>query len=127
MANGFKEGYFGIQVNSDKERRILFSIWSPFTTDDPKSIPDSLKIVLLNKGKNVYTGEFGNEGSGGQSYLRFNWKADVTYKFLTQIKPNGELAFIQLPAPTEQALQLLLPAIIANVMKRLVMRQRARL
>ncbi len=90
MANGFKEGYFGIQVNSATERRILFSIWSPFSTDDPKSIPDSLKIVLLNKGKKVYTGEFGNEGSGGQSYLRFNWKADVTYKFLTQVKPLGD-------------------------------------
>ena len=90
MANGFGEGYFGIQVNSDTERRILFSIWSPFTTDDPKAIPDSLKIVLLNKGKNVYTGEFGNEGSGGQSYLRFNWKADLTYRFLTQVKPVGD-------------------------------------
>ena len=88
MANGFKEGYFGIQVNSETERRILFSVWSPFTTDDPKSIPDSLKIVLLRKGKNVYTGEFGNEGSGGQSYLKFNWKADITYRFLTQVKPT---------------------------------------
>ena len=88
MANGFKEGYFGIQVNSETERRILFSVWSPFTTDDPKSIPDSLKIVLLRKGKNVHIGEFGNEGSGGQSYLKFNWKADITYKFLTQAKPT---------------------------------------
>jgi hypothetical protein len=38
MANGFAEGYFGIQVNSPVERRILFSVWSPFSTDDPKSI-----------------------------------------------------------------------------------------
>ena len=87
-SNGFGEGYFGIQVNSPKERRVLFSVWSPFTTDDPKSIPDSLKIVLLQKGKDVHIGEFGNEGAGGQSYLRFNWQPDVTYKFLTQIKPN---------------------------------------
>ncbi len=88
MANGFQEGYFGIQVNSATERRILFSVWSPFTTDDPKSIPDSLKIKLLAKGKNVHTGEFGNEGSGGQSYLVFNWKADLTYKFLTRARPT---------------------------------------
>lgn len=88
MANGFKEGYFGIQVNSETERRILFSVWSPFTTDDPKSIPDSLKIVLLRKGKNTHIGEFGNEGSGGQSYLKFNWKGDITYRFLTQVKPT---------------------------------------
>ncbi len=90
MSNGFGEGYFGIQVNSDSERRILFSVWSPFTTDDPKKIPDDMKIVLLGKGKNVHTGEFGNEGSGGQSYLVFNWQADVTYKFLTRVKPNTD-------------------------------------
>ncbi len=90
MSNGFKEGYFGIQVNSPTERRLLFSVWSPFTTDDPKAIPDSMKIILLRKGKNVHIGEFGDEGSGGQSYLVFNWQADVTYKFLTRIKPNND-------------------------------------
>ncbi|MCO4292410.1 DUF3472 domain-containing protein [Solitalea sp. MAHUQ-68] len=87
MANGFKEGYFGIQVNSPTERRVLFSVWSPFHTDDPKSIPDSMKIVLLKKGMNVRSGEFGNEGSGGQSYMRYNWEAGKTYKFLTHVKP----------------------------------------
>lgn len=90
MSNGFGEGYFGMQVNSDSERRILFSVWSPFTTDDPKSIPDDMKIVLLGKGKDVHTGEFGNEGSGGQSYLIFNWEAEVTYSFLTRIRPNSD-------------------------------------
>lgn len=89
MANGFREGYFGIQVNAETERRILFSVWSPFHTDDPSNIPDDQKIKLLKKGKDVYTGEFGNEGSGGQSYLRYNWKADVTYKFLLKGQPDG--------------------------------------
>ncbi len=89
MANGFKEGYFGIQVNSETERRILFSVWSPFKTDNPKSIPDSARVKLLAKGKDVYTGEFGNEGSGGQSYLKYFWKAGVTYAFLTCITPQG--------------------------------------
>ena len=90
MANGFGEGYFGIQNNSETERRILFSVWSPFVTDDPKSIPDDEKIVLLKKGENVKTGEFGNEGSGGQSYMKYNWKADTTYKFLLKGVPNGD-------------------------------------
>ena len=89
MANGFGEGYFGIQVNSDKERRVLFSVWSPFTTDDPNSIPESHKIKLLKKGNNVTTGEFGNEGSGGQSYLKYNWIAGTTYKFLLRGTPQG--------------------------------------
>src|SRR5690606_21222867 len=39
MANGFGEGYFGMQVNSDTERRVLFSVWSPFQTDNPADIP----------------------------------------------------------------------------------------
>lgn len=90
MANGFGEGYFGIQVNSETERRILFSIWSPFKTDDPKSIPDDQKIKLVKKGEGVTSGEFGNEGSGGQSYKVFNWKAETRYGFLTRVKPNGD-------------------------------------
>lgn len=90
MANGFAEGYFGIQVNSEKERRVLFSVWSPFVTDDPKSIPDSHKIKMLKKGKDVKTGEFGNEGSGGQSYLKYNWIAGNTYKFLLRGTPQKD-------------------------------------
>lgn len=90
MANGFAEGYFGMQVNSATERRILFSVWSPFTTDDPAKIPDNQKIRLLAKGENVHAGEFGNEGSGGQSYLKYNWKAGETYKFLLQGRPEGD-------------------------------------
>ncbi|WP_323026676.1 DUF3472 domain-containing protein [Gelidibacter japonicus] len=87
MANGFLDGYFGIQVNSETERRILFSVWSPFDTQDPKEIPDDHKIILLGKGDGVTTGEFGNEGSGGQSYKVYNWKADTTYKFLLKGVP----------------------------------------
>lgn len=90
MACGFGEGYFGMQVNSPTERRILFSVWSPFSTDDPKSIPQDQRISLLKKGEGVYTGEFGNEGSGGQSFLRYNWKAGETYKFLLKGEPDGD-------------------------------------
>ena len=89
MANGFAEGYFGIQVNSLSERRILFSVWSPFQTDNPKDIPEDQRIKMLDKGEDVYTGEFGNEGSGGQSYLRYMWITGNTYRFLTRIRPNG--------------------------------------
>jgi len=87
MANGFGEGYFGMQVNGPTERRILFSVWSPFHTDDPKQIPEDQKIILLKKGPDVQTGEFGNEGAGGQSFLRYPWKAGTTYKFLLHGRP----------------------------------------
>ncbi len=87
MANGFGEGYFGMQVNSKTERRILFSVWSPFKTDNPSSIPDDQRILLEKKGVGVTTNDFGNEGSGGQSYLRYNWQAGQTYGFLLHGQP----------------------------------------
>jgi hypothetical protein len=90
MANGFGEGYCGMQVNSAKERRILFSVWSPFHTDDPKSIPESERVVLLKKGKEVRAQAFGGEGSGGQSYLIYPWKAGTVYRFLLHGEPAGD-------------------------------------
>jgi len=90
MADGFGEGYFGMQVNSPTERHILFSVWSPFNTDDPNAIPDDQKIIMLKKGEKVHTGEFGNEGAGGQSYLNYMWHARQTYKFLVHAKPDGK-------------------------------------
>ncbi len=90
MAIGFSEGYFGIQVNGPEERRVLFSIWSPFKTDNPRDIPADQRIEALAKGGGVHLGEFGNEGSGGQSYLVYPWKSDRTYRFLTEVTPDGE-------------------------------------
>ncbi|MDP1563396.1 MAG: DUF3472 domain-containing protein, partial [Pirellulaceae bacterium] len=90
MANGFGEGYFGFQVNSATERRVLFSVWSPFQTDDPKSIPLEQRIEALDRGPEVTIGEFGNEGSGGQSFLVYPWQAGKTYRFLTRVVPDGK-------------------------------------
>ena len=89
MADGFTGGYFGMQVNSPTERHILFSIWSPYETNDPKNIPDSLKIHLLKKGNNVHAGEFGNEGSGGQSYMNYPWVAGKTYAFMLHAQADS--------------------------------------
>ncbi|MGC4013540.1 MAG: DUF3472 domain-containing protein [Luteolibacter sp.] len=90
MSNGFGEGYFGMQVNSDTERRVLFSVWSPFKTDRPGEIPEDQKITLLKKGEGVHGGEFGGEGSGGQSYWLYPWKAGNTYRFLNRVHPDGK-------------------------------------
>ncbi|HKK68678.1 MAG TPA: DUF3472 domain-containing protein [Bacteroidales bacterium] len=89
MANGFSHGYFGIQVNSETERRVLFSVWSPYSTDNPDDIPEDKRIVLLEKGEGVNVGEFGNEGSGGQSYKKFMWETGKTYGFLLKGVPYG--------------------------------------
>ncbi len=89
MAIGFKGGYFGIQTNSETERRILFSVWSPHVTDDPSAIPEDLRVVCLGKHERTHVGEFGGEGSGGQSYMKYNWKTGQTYRFLMHVKPQG--------------------------------------
>ena len=94
MANGFSGGYFGFQVNSADERRVLFSIWSPFKTNNPREIPEDQHVVALAKGPDVHIGEFGNEGSGGQSYLVYPWKAGTTYRFLTEVKPDTKGATV---------------------------------
>lgn len=89
MAIGFDCGYFGIQVNSPSERRILFSVWSPYSTDDPSEIPDELRVRLLGKGDGVVSNDFGGEGSGGQSYLRYQWQSGVPYRFALRSRPSG--------------------------------------
>ena len=90
MACGFGEGYFGIQNNSPHPRRVLFSVWSPYVTDNPSEIPDSLRVTLVKKGANVKTNDFGNEGSGGQSYMHYEWKPGERCRFLMGVKPDGQ-------------------------------------
>jgi hypothetical protein len=43
---------------------------------------------MLKKGLTVKTGEFGNEGSGGQSYMVFPWKTELSYAFLLGVRPD---------------------------------------
>lgn len=90
MADGFSHGYFGMQVNSENERRVLFSVWSPYDTEDPEDIPEDQRIELLEQGDHVHVGKFGNEGSGGQSYKNFMWKPETTYKFLLKGEPADD-------------------------------------
>lgn len=80
MSNGFNGGYFGIQVNSPTERRVLFSIWDA---------DNGAKTTLVRKGANVVDNAFGGEGTGGQSYLLYNWVAGNTYRFITRATPDG--------------------------------------
>lgn len=79
MVTGFSEGYAGIQVKSETERWIIFSVWDPAQG----------QTTLVRKGPNVTAGNFGGEGTGGQSYLVFPWVAGTTYKFLTKAQPDG--------------------------------------
>src|SRR5699024_6604038 len=90
MAIGFDEGNFGYQVYSETEQSVLVSVWCPYDTNNHKEVPKDQRIKLVKKGGGVHAGKFGNEGSGGQSYLQYHWEAGNTYKFLLHGKPNGD-------------------------------------
>ncbi|MGK5066359.1 DUF3472 domain-containing protein [Janthinobacterium sp. RT4P48] len=80
MANGFSQGYMGIQVKSPSERWILFSVWDA---------DNGAKTSLVSKGAGVVDNAFGGEGTGGQTYLSYNWAAGTTYRFITRARPDG--------------------------------------
>ncbi|MDB4572309.1 DUF3472 domain-containing protein [Akkermansiaceae bacterium] len=90
MANGFGQGYFGFQVKSPTERWVLFSVWSPFKTNNPNAIPEKDRVTTLAKGRDVRAQKFGGEGSGGQSFLKYPWQSGKTYRFLTRVQPNDD-------------------------------------
>ena len=90
MASGSRQSYFGIQVKSLVERWILFSVWSPYNTNNPGDVPADQQIQLLKSGEGVtIPPPFGGEGTGGQSYLIYPWKAGVKYSFLKSVEPDS--------------------------------------
>lgn len=82
MANGFGQGYFGFQVNSATQRKIIFSVWDPSNEADGKT-------TAVSSGTDVVVSGFGGEGTGGKSNWTYNWSTGTTYKFLTRIRPDG--------------------------------------
>jgi hypothetical protein len=95
MVDGFQGGYFGIQPSRDSGLvRVLFSVWSEHKTDNPNTIPDSLRVPCLSKGEGVTHQMFGGEGSGTQTfYTSPGWKTGSTYKCLANIYPSANIGF----------------------------------
>ncbi len=93
MACGFSRGYFGMQVNSAQERRIIFSIWDAAagqSAKDRSTVSKENQVELLAKGEGVDAGVFGNEGTGGHSHLIYPWKTGQAQRFVVTAKPDGE-------------------------------------
>lgn len=91
MACGWHRGYFGMQVNSPSERRIIFSVWDSGDEGiDRRKVKDENRVQLIAKGPDVYSGDFGNEGTGGHSHLKTMWKTGVPQQFLVTARPTDE-------------------------------------
>lgn len=88
MACGWHRGYFGMQVNSPTERRIIFSVWDSGNEGvNRDKVQAENRVRLVAKGEGVYAGDFGNEGTGGHSHLKFLWKTDERQRFYITAKP----------------------------------------
>lgn len=93
MACGFSRGYFGIQVNSSTERRVIFSVWDAGNEAvDRNKVADENKVQLVAKGEDVFADGFGNEGTGGHSHWIYNWQAGETYRFLVTVSTDSATA-----------------------------------
>lgn len=91
MACGWHRGYFGMQVNSPSERRIIFSVWdSGGEAVDRAKVAREDRVQLVAKGDGVFSGDFGNEGTGGHSHLKYPWKTGQTQRFLVTAQPADE-------------------------------------
>ena len=90
MLTGFREGYMGIQTHTQGPNTVLFSVWSPYQTDNPGSIPEDMRVLTLRKGEGVTAQDFGGEGSGGQSFMDSDWKPGQTLGTLVHVRPNGD-------------------------------------
>ena len=88
MATGWHRGYFGMQVNSPTERRIIFSVWDSGNEAISRDKVDAGdRVTLIAKGEGVYSGDFGNEGTGGHSHLKYMWKTGEKQRFVVTAKP----------------------------------------
>jgi hypothetical protein len=88
MACGWHRGYFGMQVNSPTERRIIFSVWDSGREGvNRDKVAASDRVTLLGKGRGVEVGDFGNEGTGGHSHLSYLWKTGQKQRFIVTAKP----------------------------------------
>jgi hypothetical protein len=90
MACGWHRGYFGMQVNSKTERRIIFSVWdSGNEAVSRNKVADSNRVTLVAKSAGVNSGDFGNEGTGGHSHLKYNWKTGEQQRFIVTAQPTN--------------------------------------
>jgi hypothetical protein len=86
-ACGWHRGYFGMQVNSPAERRIIFSVWDSGQESVSRAkVGEEDRVTLVAKGDGVYTGDFGNEGTGGHSHLVYDWKTGEKQRFIVTAK-----------------------------------------
>ena len=88
-ACGWNTGYFGIQELGNGKKLVIFSVWDS-NEKDPQAVEEDKRVKLLHNDENVRIGRFGGEGTGGQSFLDYDWSVGVTYRFLVTAMIKGD-------------------------------------
>lgn len=89
MVCGWDKGYFGMQELGSGKKVLLFSVWDS-GQNDPKAVAADKRVQLLHKDAKVRIGRFGGEGTGGQAFFDYDWKAEQTYRLLVAARAEGE-------------------------------------
>ena len=90
MSCGFNMGYFGIQEKRGGKKVVIFSVWEPGKQNNPNATPEERRVKALAEGEGVLVRRFGGEGTGGQSFLNYDWKNGERCRFLVTAQPDGE-------------------------------------
>lgn len=90
MSLGVLHGYMGIQIDSDNDYPIIFSMWDNGSTDEDPNLPDYLRSGALDWETGVTIARFANEGTGAQAKYRTgrNWVPGKWVKFITNARPE---------------------------------------
>ena len=74
-------GYCGIQHNSPRERRTIFSIWDTSAELRPKVTEAEAKTIF---------NRFGGEGEGAHTHMPWNWRVGEPFWFFLRKQPASE-------------------------------------
>lgn len=90
MSLGILHGYMGIQIDSDNDYPIIFSMWDNGSTDEDPNLPAYLRSGALDWNDGVIIARFANEGTGAQAKYRYgkNWVPGKWVKFITNARPE---------------------------------------
>jgi len=86
---GWDKGYFGIQELGNGKKVVIFSVWDS-NQNDKSAVDEEKRVKLLYKDDRVRIGRFGGEGTGGQSFLDYDWKIGQTYRLMVSAKADGD-------------------------------------
>jgi hypothetical protein len=86
---GWDKGYFGIQELGNGKKVVIFSVWDS-NQNDKGAVAEEKRVKMLHKDEKVRIGRFGGEGTGGQSFLDYEWKIGEPYRLMVSAKADGE-------------------------------------